>query len=432
MGSYVISVSFDKGCYRHIQIASRDTLFGLHRAILEAYRFDDDHQHAFFMDNRVWSRDAAIFSTKTERGEKTTRQVRLDRLGLEPGDRFKYMFDFGDEWRFQCKVLRKLEENTAAPVIVRSVGEAPEQYPDDEDEWEPVSSINLPEQYDEQRIRALLGRLPLSGETIEQVHRYFEAAARLYGIIPVSKLLEIYNSQNEPVQDVLFFACADVLRHERNGFYILSRSEVEGGRDAGPEQREIIADFLLADDAQPYFRLADMQGDKPYKLLPREELLCYADDGSLPLGEQGEAMLRYLCEKQSRLQVSPLKACCLMKAMISEGCRLQDVVDRMAGQGLTFSSNADIQAFLRLYQELSNHTRMQTNRGYAPSELFEAEKKRVRVIHLHQPTQVPMEESSPVPPSAPPVPRVGRNEPCPCGSGLKYKKCCGRTQGRLS
>jgi len=23
-------------------------------------------------------------------------------------------------------------------------------------------------------------------------------------------------------------------------------------------------------------------------------------------------------------------------------------------------------------------------------------------------------------------PRIGRNDPCPCGSGKKYKKCCGR------
>ena len=23
---------------------------------------------------------------------------------------------------------------------------------------------------------------------------------------------------------------------------------------------------------------------------------------------------------------------------------------------------------------------------------------------------------------------VGRNDPCPCGSGLKYKKCCGQFQ----
>ncbi len=24
------------------------------------------------------------------------------------------------------------------------------------------------------------------------------------------------------------------------------------------------------------------------------------------------------------------------------------------------------------------------------------------------------------------TPKVGRNEPCPCGSGLKFKKCCGK------
>ena len=26
--------------------------------------------------------------------------------------------------------------------------------------------------------------------------------------------------------------------------------------------------------------------------------------------------------------------------------------------------------------------------------------------------------------------RVGRNEPCPCGSGQKFKRCCGRGEGR--
>ena len=24
------------------------------------------------------------------------------------------------------------------------------------------------------------------------------------------------------------------------------------------------------------------------------------------------------------------------------------------------------------------------------------------------------------------APKVGRNDPCPCGSGKKYKKCCGK------
>ena len=26
------------------------------------------------------------------------------------------------------------------------------------------------------------------------------------------------------------------------------------------------------------------------------------------------------------------------------------------------------------------------------------------------------------------MPKVGRNDPCPCGSGKKYKKCCGKGQ----
>ena len=28
------------------------------------------------------------------------------------------------------------------------------------------------------------------------------------------------------------------------------------------------------------------------------------------------------------------------------------------------------------------------------------------------------------------APKVGRNDPCPCGSGKKYKKCCGSGEGR--
>jgi len=26
------------------------------------------------------------------------------------------------------------------------------------------------------------------------------------------------------------------------------------------------------------------------------------------------------------------------------------------------------------------------------------------------------------------LPKIGRNDPCPCGSGKKYKKCCGSNE----
>jgi len=33
-------------------------------------------------------------------------------------------------------------------------------------------------------------------------------------------------------------------------------------------------------------------------------------------------------------------------------------------------------------------------------------------------------EPTPIQRARKPFPRVGRNEPCPCGSGKKFKKCC--------
>lgn len=42
---------------------------------------------------------------------------------------------------------------------------------------------------------------------------------------------------------------------------------------------------------------------------------------------------------------------------------------------------------------------------------------------------LPGEDEGPLPPPVEPIKadrNVGRNDPCPCGSGKKYKKCCGK------
>ena len=53
---------------------------------------------------------------------------------LKEKQKFIYLFDFGDEWRFSCKVL-KIEDGTQKNAeVVRSKGEAPPQY-GGYDEW---------------------------------------------------------------------------------------------------------------------------------------------------------------------------------------------------------------------------------------------------------------------------------------------------------
>lgn len=132
----VISVSLYTGCYRHIRISDRALLEDLSLAILDAFGFDNDHLHAFFMDDQAYSRWNAYYSCDAEE-EPTTDRVTLARSGMTVGKKFKYLFDFGDNWLFQCKVLRELDEVTPEPQIVRTKGEAPPQYPDwDDGGWD--------------------------------------------------------------------------------------------------------------------------------------------------------------------------------------------------------------------------------------------------------------------------------------------------------
>ena len=132
--TYVISVSLYKGCYRHIKIASDKTLEQLSQAILFAFEFDNDHLHAFFMDNRRWGADA--YFAMAEHGQRDTSKFRLGQLGLVKDRKFIYLFDFGDEWCFSCKVLKVLEDTSEETQIVRSIGDPPEQYPGYNDKYD--------------------------------------------------------------------------------------------------------------------------------------------------------------------------------------------------------------------------------------------------------------------------------------------------------
>ena len=44
--------------------------------------------------------------------------------------------------------------------------------------------------------------------------------------------------------------------------------------------------------------------------------------------------------------------------------------------------------------------------------------------HLHTPDEKHQEEKPAEIPEYHAGPKIGRNDPCPCGSGKKYKKCC--------
>ena len=427
MGSYVISVSLGTGCYRHIQISKNATLYKLHEAILDAFEFIDDHAHAFFMDNKIWSQADAYYSMKMDGHERLTKGRKLERLNLAKGSQFKYVFDFGEEWRFQCKVLRELEEDTKSPLVLREVGEAPIQYgePDwDDSEWEEEED-DLPEILPQDVIQSLFKTLPISMKTVEHIHKYFEAGARLYGVIPVMKLLELYNSQNEPVEEDVFLVLTEMIRHEKNLFCILGPEDFEDDAEPNPYSWDVIDDHLLLDDPEDYPRLVKAQGDKPYKILPKEEFIKYSDRDYFPATPQNAAMREYLFERGDLPY--PHDTWLGIQDMIAIDFDLAAVIRCCESDGLVFNRKYDIGEFAALYQELNNHTRKQINRGHTPDELFRQTHRGMQLLRRLAPeNQMSMFDEASVKPKLTIVGSPSRNGPCPCGSGRKYKNCCGK------
>lgn len=72
-------------------------------------------------------------------------------------------------------------------------------------------------------------------------------------------------------------------------------------------------------------------------------------------------------------------------------------------------AKSDGNEYLTLIGNFLNNLRLRTNNGWTPEELSA------------NPTV-----AAPTTPVIRKQPVVGRNEPCPCGSGKKYKKCCGK------
>jgi preprotein translocase subunit SecA len=82
-----------------------------------------------------------------------------------------------------------------------------------------------------------------------------------------------------------------------------------------------------------------------------------------------------------------------------------------------FRSTTNLQAFENLLRSL-------------PQSLIQADVP--GLSRPQPPAQAPAAEPEPEAPKIElpikrELPKVGRNEPCPCGSGKKFKNCCGRT-----
>ena len=220
-------------------------------------------------------------------------------------------------------------------------------------------------------------------ERSDLIHAYAMSAINLYGVIAKDDLLKIFNMQNRLA-----------LNEEELDLVLLRQIAQECG-------------YVLFSYNQ-YRDIPDLLarvGNKPRYIPTKAEFLKYADSDYYEPTAYTQELEQYLCT-----------SCCMDTPRLSElmielhyaivrEAPMQRLLDLFVEYGVELSA-VELHTISKLLVELSNHTRLWSNKGHTPSELAGRPPVVGSADHKSK--------------------KIGRNDPCPCGSGTKYKRCCGR------
>ena len=130
---FKVSLRDDPDIWRIIEIKETQMLSSLHKAIFKAFNRFEEHQYSFFISNKPYDNESEYISPGLNTGGtgKLATRIRIDSLALQRGQKFLYLFDYGDEWWHEVELIGVIEKVTLDnyPRMVKKHGKSPPQYP---------------------------------------------------------------------------------------------------------------------------------------------------------------------------------------------------------------------------------------------------------------------------------------------------------------
>lgn len=219
-----------------------------------------------------------------------------------------------------------------------------------------------------------------------------------YGIVSFSEMFELIGRYTKEKIDRLqllsIMHLAEVTGEdvvvERNGTYTLS----------------------YVDDPELVLRQQDMRSSVPFYPFSKQQILQAGAKNYVDKNKQFLQLVSYLTKnfEVTRTDAEEIVADCIIE--VQNGMEPTTVIHFMQNY-FEFDTMEVVQELMGYIVALMNSTRLWILKGHTPNELSEAKPETPR----------PAQKENGKKPSA----KVGRNEPCPCGSGKKYKKCCGKS-----
>ena len=165
------------------------------------------------------------------------------------------------------------------------------------------------------------------------------------------------------------------------------------------------------------------QGGRKFYIPSVDEVMDYAKNGYPTRSASYQKLGRFLMDEMKVSDAVKDQALFFIYKECSMEGRMSAIMENLSQKGIQFSDE-QLEKFTKLMMDANNNTRMLEYRGFTPNEIsgavwpFATGRTHSAMPNSFVPTAMPMQPAS--------TRKIYPNDPCPCGSGKKYKKCCGR------
>lgn len=242
------------------------------------------------------------------------------------------------------------------------------------------------------------------------LHKYAMAATHLYGVISQVDFVGLFNSQNDRKTNIDEVFAALMKYVSMDCGYVFW-------------EEYIVNDDLEQNDYKDVGRYVKSASRHPRYVPPKEQLLRYADWNYFDETPYTRKLREYM---NTHLPVNAD----ITEEIIEEisyisstDIKFQAIFSIFDRHGIEFKNQRQVEQFMPVLVNMYNNSRQWLNNGHTPIELRESYS--VNPMHGAKGTDKQFTFSIRKEATDGLQRKVGRNEPCPCGSGKKYKKCCG-------
>lgn len=253
----------------------------------------------------------------------------------------------------------------------------------------------------------------------EDVVRFASAAVNLYGALPISLLTELLEEEYEEVTVPEVLATLRNTAARKEVFCLFGQNVVH--RFFEDESGDIQAEAVRA-------LLENRSGRSQYRP-SLEEFFEYEDPDYTEAVDD--------CERLEEALYALVEDAEVLGDLIDEiafACRadasVKDILSILEEYSVEFDDERHVEEVVQAIIALKNRSRSWLLFGHSPEELRKAGPKGTGSTGGRATKPGSGKESSKIVPLFGQQPaesvKTGRNDPCPCGSGTKYKNCCGK------